>query len=265
MELVGKRILITGASRGIGKGLAEGLAAEGARLALLARQDGPLKKLAESLGASSYAVDLGQPEATRGLIERIENDGGPIDVLVNNAGVSYVNYFLDNSEEEIETLFQINVLAPVLLCRQAIRRMLDRGCGHIVNVSSLASIMSPPGLIHYGATKAALSHYTAGLRQDLRGLPIGITLVELGSVPTELDDMSRRYGPIRKLAEQSAGRDGQPRDLTPLPVVVAAVIDAIRNAKRHVRLPRQAAPLCMMVEGPRRLTEWLFRNVDPRS
>lgn len=264
VELSGKRVLVTGASRGIGRGLAEGLAREGARLALLARRSEALESLGEQLGARTYAVDLSGPEATRGLIERIEVDAGPIDVLVNNAGVSHVNHMLRNSEDEIEAIFRINLHAPAMLCRQVIPRMLERGGGHIVNVSSLAAVLSPPGLVHYGASKAGLSHYTAGLRQDLRGRPIGITLVQLGSVPTELDAMSRNYGPIRDLSSRTGGSSGKPpRDITPLPVVVAAIIAAIKQNRRHVRLPRAAAPLCMLVEVPRRITEWAFRKVDP--
>jgi short-subunit dehydrogenase len=264
VNLSGKRVLVTGASRGIGQGLAEALAREGTRLALLARSSDALEGLGEQLGARTYAVDLSHPEATRGLIERIEADGGPIDVLVNNAGVSHVNHVLRNSEEEIEAIFRINLLAPVLLCRQVIPRMLERGGGHIVNVSSLAAVLSPPGLVHYGASKAGLSHYTAGLRQDLRGRPIGITLVQLGSVPTDLDAMSRNYGPIRDLSARTARGNGKPpRDITPLPVVVAAIVAAIKQNRRHVRLPQAAVPLCMLVELPRRVTEWAFRNVDP--
>jgi len=260
MDLSGKRVLITGASRGIGRGLAEGFAGEGARVALLARSEGALRQLAEQLGGTAFAVDLSEPGGTDGLIERIEADGGPIDVLVNNAGVSYVKYMLDNSPEEIERLFRLNLLAPVHLCRQVIPRMLARGGGHIVNISSMAAVLAPPGLVHYSASKAGLSHYTAGLRQDLRGLPIDTTLVELGSVPTELDDLSRQYGPLRELAQRSQGRD-----ITPLAVVVNAVIDAVKQRRRHVRLPRQLAPLSMLVEAPRRVAEWVFRRVEPRA
>lgn len=259
MQITGKRILITGASRGIGRGLAEAFAREGARVALVARSEAALKELADRLGGIAYSADLSEPSGAEGLIERIEADG-PVDVLINNAGVSYVKYMLDNTAEEIERLFRLNVLTPVLLCRQIIPRMIERGGGHIVNVSSLAAVIAPPGLVHYAATKAALSQYTAGMRMDLRGLPIGITLVQIGSVPTELDDMSRNYGPIREMTQRAKGSD-----ITPLPVVVEAIVDAVRNDKRHVRFPRLMSPLSMMVELPRRLSEWMFRSVAPRE
>jgi short-subunit dehydrogenase len=259
MQIKDKRVLVTGASRGIGRGLAVAFAREGARVALVARSEEALQALAEELGGTAYRADLSEPAGADGLIERIEADG-PVDVLINNAGVSFVKYMLDNTPEEIEQIFRINVLTPIHLCRQVLPGMLARGGGHIVNVSSLAAVIAPPGLVHYAATKAALSQYTAGLRMDLRGLPIGTTLVQIGSVPTELDDLSRNYGPIREMTQRAKGSD-----ITPLPVVVEAIVDAVKNDKRHVRFPRALSPLSMLVEIPRRLNEWMFRSVSARG
>ena len=259
MQIKDKRVLITGASRGIGRGLAVAFAREGARVALVARSEEALKALAEELGGTAYRADPSQPSGADGLIERIEADG-PVDVLINNAGVSFVKYMLDNTPEEIEQIFRINVLTPIHLSRQVIPGMLARGGGHIVNMSSLAAVIAPPGLVHYAATKAALSQYTAGLRMDLRGLPIGTTLVQIGSVPTELDDMSRNYGPIREMTQRAKGSD-----ITPLPVVVDAIVEAVKYDKRHVRFPRAMSPLSMLVEIPRRLNEWMFRSVSARG
>ena len=203
MHISGRRILVTGSSRGIGRALAERFAAEGARVALVARSEGPLQELAARLGGRAYPADLNDPVAVEGLIKRIEADGGGIDILVNNAGISNVDYVLNHTAEDIEAIFRTNVLTPMHLCRQVIPSMIERGRGHIVNMSSLAAVLTPPGLVHYGASKAALSHYTAGLRQDLRGLPITLTLVQIGSVPTELDDMSRRYPPLREMIRRT--------------------------------------------------------------
>jgi short-subunit dehydrogenase len=124
--------------------------------------------------------------------------------------------------------------------------------------------MTPPGLVHYGASKAALSHYTAGLRQDLRGLPISLTLVQIGSVPTELDDMSRRYPPLREMIRRTERTPFAGRDITPIARVVDAIVHAVERDARHVRLPRAMAILPMLVELPRRMTELMFRDIDPR-
>jgi short-subunit dehydrogenase len=264
MTISDKRVLITGASRGIGRALAERFAQKGARLALLARSEGPLKALADQLGGRAYVVDLTDPEAVEGLIERIESDGGGIDILVNNAGISNIDYVLNHSAADIEMIFRTNLLTPLHLCRQVIPRMIERGGGHIVNMSSLAAVMTTPGLVHYGASKAALSHFTAGLRQDLRGLPITTTLVQIGSVPTELDDMSRRYPPFRELIRRTEKSRFAGRDITSIETVVAAIVEAVEREKRHVRFPKPLAILPMLVEVPRRLTERMFRGIDPR-
>jgi short-subunit dehydrogenase len=259
MELADRRVLVTGASRGIGRALAEGFAAAGAHVAVVARSEGPLKELAERLGGTAHAADLTDPVATVTLARRVEDEAGPVDVLVNNAGISHIGYFLSQSAEQI---YQVNLMAPVRLCRELLPRMIERGRGHVVNVSSLAGVISTPGLVHYGSSKAGLSHYTAGLRQELHGLPIGVTLVELGSVPTELDDQTRDWEPMRAfLARQRRGGD----DRVPLEAVVSAVVEAVRKDEPHVRLPRALAPLAMLSESPRRISRWLFRNVDARG
>jgi short-subunit dehydrogenase len=254
MELRGRRVMITGASRGIGRGLAEAFAREGAIVALVARSEAPIKELAERLGGTAHPCDLCDADAVLALVDRVEREAGPIDVLVNNAGVSHVKHLLDQSPEEVAQILQTNLVAPVQICRQVIPRMLERGGGHIVNLSSIAAVLAPPGLVVYGASKAGLSHYTAGLRQDLRGRPIGTTTVEIGSTATKMDDATQAYGPYARLRGDRAVRDVQ----MPVEKVVDAIVDAVKNERRHVRLPRALAPLGWLVETPRRLAELLF-------
>src|SRR5437764_4636305 len=125
MELAGRRVLITGASRGIGRALAEQFAGAGARVALVARSEAPLKELADRLGGTAHPCDLGDPDQLTGFIDRVEAEGGPIDVLVNNAGVDKAGFIQELSAADVETLFRLNVIAPVELCRQVIPRMLE--------------------------------------------------------------------------------------------------------------------------------------------
>src|SRR5438552_17574934 len=140
MELAGRRVMITGASRGIGEALAERFAAAGTRVALVARSEGPLKELAGRLGGTAHPADLADPEQVAGLVDRVEADGGPIDVLVNNAGIDTTGAFINTAPSDVEFLYRLNLVTPVELCRQLVPRMLDRGRGHIVNVSSLAGV-----------------------------------------------------------------------------------------------------------------------------
>lgn len=259
MRLEGRRVLITGASRGLGAALARGVRARGAEVALVARSAAPLGALAAELDGRAYPCDLADPQAVVELVDRVEADG-PVDVLINNAGVAHVGWFGDRTLEEIEQIIAVNLRAPLLLMRLLLPRMLERGRGQVVNISSLAAVIAPPGLVTYSATKAGLSHATAGLRADFRGDPITFTLVQLGSVDTDMDREARSYGPLRELAERSKGRD-----ITPLEVFVRRVVDAIERDRPRVDLPPAARPLAAAVELPRRVGRLLFRRASVRE
>jgi len=261
MELAGRRVLITGASRGIGHSLAERFAAAGARVALVARSEGPLKELADRLGGTAHPADLADPEQLAGLVDRVEADGGPVDVLVNNAGVDKAGFITEVAAADIENLYRVNVIAPVELCRQAIPRMLERGRGHIVVMSSMAGVGSYPGYSMYASSKAALNHFTACLRADLKGKPVGTTLVEVAFVvPTEMAENVKANAGIRKAAD----RFYTLHTLVDVPLhkLTAEVVEAVRHDRRHVRLPRRLAPLALLGEAPRRSVEVLLTGVD---
>jgi short-subunit dehydrogenase len=263
MELRGKRVLITGASRGIGESLAHAFAGAGARVALVARSRDSLESLAAELGGTVHPADLADSTQVAGLIQRVEDDGGPIDVLVNNAGIESTAGFTDAPDDELRRITDVNYIAPAELCRQVIPGMLRRGGGHIVNVSSLSGVMMFPGLVTYSASKAALSHFTAGLRTDFRGLPIGTTLVELGPIPTDLLAKADNYQPTAK-SFQRAYRLRTTVD-TPREKVAKDVVNAVVKGRRHVRLPKRSASLAMLAEAPRRLTEIALTGVPHQA
>lgn len=259
MQLPGARVLITGASRGIGEATARAFADAGARVALVARSEEPLAKLAAELGGDAYPTDLADANALAGLFDRIEADG-PVDVVVNNAGVAPAARFVETDAAAIDAVFRLNLLAPAELCRQALARMVPRGRGHVVNISSLAGVSAVPGLAPYSASKAGLSQLSAALRAEVKGRGVGITLVELGPVVTGMLDGVHEYGPTARSFERGA-RLGVLVDLDPA-VVARAVVDAVRRDRRHVRLPRRSSLLMMIGEAPRRLTEIMLIGVD---
>ena len=259
MDITGRRVLITGASRGIGRALAEGFRAAGAELALVARSAGPLGELAEGLGGAAYPADLSDPAQVEGLVERVEADG-PVDVLVNNAGVSNIGWVLDQKPADVEALFRTNLLTPIHLCQQAIPRMIERGRGHVVNVASVAAVVTPPGLVHYGASKAGLAHYTAGLRLELKGLPVGLTCVQIGSTATDMDDATQAYPPYRALR----GDRSVEQVRFPIEKVVEGVVGAVRENRYHVVLPPYLKVATSLVEVPRALLRFAFRNTSVR-
>ena len=254
MRLAGRRVLVTGASRGIGAELARAFAGRGAELALVARSPDALDAIARDTGGRAYPADLSDVAAIPDLVSRIEADG-PIDVLVNNAGVSNVGWFLDRTVEEIDQVLTLNLQAPMLLCHAVLPGMVERQRGTVVNISSMAAVFAPPGLVAYGASKAGLSHMTAGLRADLRDQPITFVNVHLGSVKTDMDDEARSYGPLRQLAEKSAGRD-----ITPMEDFVAAVLRAVEQDREEVRVPLAMAPLAAATNLPRRVGRLIFKR-----
>jgi uncharacterized protein len=258
VRLPGARVVVTGASRGIGAALATELAARGASVVLVARSVEPLEKLAAELGGESFAADLADASAIEPLVRRIEAEG-PIDVLVNNAGVDLTGDLVALPGAEIARLVAVNLCAPMLLCRAVIPGMRRRRRGHIVNVSSLAGTNAVPGLAPYSASKAGLSHFTAGLRADLKGTPITTTLAEVGTVESTMVDSLRAHEPTRR-ALARLERLHVSIDLD-MGVVVDALVDAIERDKRHVRLPLRDALFPMIVEAPRRLTELLLMGV----
>lgn len=257
------RIVVTGASRGIGAVLASELARRGNDLVLVARSAADLERVAaDTTRAECFTADLADVDGIGGLVEAIEASG-PIDVLVNNAGVDLTGRFWELPPERIGHLVTLNLVAPLLMARFALPQMLARGSGHIVNVSSLSGTNTIPGLVPYSASKAGLSHATGVLRSELRGTPITTTLVEIGPVASDMMGNLRQYGPTRRSVQRLA-RLRLTYDLD-MDKVAIAIADAIDRRARHVRLPRRDALFPLLTEAPRRLTEWLLTGVDHRQ
>jgi uncharacterized protein len=262
VELRGKRVLITGASRGIGRALAGHFADAGATVALVARDRVALEELADALGGTAHPADLLDPEQLERLIHRVEDEAGAVDVLVNNAGIHYPGPLWEHSPEQLAAQVRLNLTAPLELCRQAIPRMLRRGGGHIVNVASLAAVASVPGMSTYAATKAGLSHGTAALRDELKGLPIGVTTVMVGGVPTDMLEQGADYPPFGKgfarLRRIQLLPDTSADDLG------AAVVKGVVQGKHTVFLPRRAFPFVAAVEAPRKVVRLALLGIKRR-
>lgn len=259
MLLNGRRVLLTGASRGIGEALARAFSDRGAELALVARGSDQLERVAKETGGTAYPCDLSDLASLPELVERV----GPVDVLVNNAGVSHVGWYLDRTDDEIDQIMTVNLLAPMRLCRLVLPGMVSRERGQVVNISSMAAVIAPPGLATYSASKAGLSHFTAGLRADLRDHPITFTTVTLGSVSTEMDEEARNYLPMRTLAAGSKGRD-----ITPMEDFVRAVVKGVEADHPEVRVPKVMAPLAALANAPRRVGRLVFKRApawEPRA
>jgi uncharacterized protein len=264
MDVNGARILITGASRGIGKTIAERLANSGARVALVARNAEQLTQLAEQLNGTAHPCDLADPKQVDGLIERVEREaGGPIDVLINNAGLDEIGLLTDKSAEDSLRIHQVNLLTPIELCRQVIPGMTARGKGQLVNVTSSAACGAFSGMSLYASTKAGLANFTRVLRFELKGLPLTVTDVAIGPVPTEmLVNIGNEFSPARRSFARLRHLQLMPNTTTDR--VADAVIDAIRTESKHVRLPRRSAIYPAMADFPQRLVQLTLIGIPTR-
>jgi short-subunit dehydrogenase len=181
MDLSGRTALLTGATGGLGRAIAEAMAARGARLVLSARNAEALAAMAAGLpgeGHGTAPADLAEP----GAAERLATEVGEVDVLVANAGLPAAGYLTDFSAEQVSRALRVNLEAPMLLARALCPAMVERGAGHLVFISSLSGKAASPRSSIYNATKFGLRGFALGLRPDLAPSGVGVSIVSPGFV-----------------------------------------------------------------------------------
>jgi short-subunit dehydrogenase len=180
MRLDGSTVLLTGASGGIGQAIARALDERGAKLLISGRRGEQLERIAADLGGrpTPLPADLTLAADATALAER----AGTVDVLVANAALPASGPIVDFTPEEIDRALDVNLRAPVQLTRALLPGMVERGDGHVVLVSSLAGKVASVGSSLYSATKFGLRGFAAGLREDLHGTGVGVTVVFPGFV-----------------------------------------------------------------------------------
>lgn len=186
-DLRGANVILTGGSRGIGPYIARALAREGANVALAARDGQQLDTVRgeiEALGVRAVAVpaDITQTADRERLVERATAELGPVDALVNNAGVEPTGEFTDLDAQTIEDAIATNLTATLLLTHRVLPGMIERGRGHIVNVASLAGKMPIAYDSVYSATKFAVVGFSHAIREELRASGVGVSVVCPGFV-----------------------------------------------------------------------------------
>jgi len=263
MELEGKSVVVTGASRGIGAEIAKQFAYAGSRVVLSARSEDAISRLAEEISGTAIPLDVNDPENVRTYIDRVESETGPIDILINNAGIEKSTLIEDITESEIEETLRVNLISPQILTASALPRMLARGSGHLVFTSSIAATTGQPAMSAYCSSKAGLTRYAESLRMELRYTPLNVTILHLGPVDTKMWDQidtdvlmkkgKDRFMKLRVMAVADPKK------------VAKATVKAVEKNKKEVRLPKRMASNAALNGISTKLFAALLTGIDVRT
>jgi NAD(P)-dependent dehydrogenase (short-subunit alcohol dehydrogenase family) len=244
--LSGKVVAITGAARGIGKATATALVRKGARVAIGDLDRELAERTAAELGGGTIAValDVTDRDSLAAFLDEAERQLGPLDVVVNNAGIMPVTPFVEESEDSIRRQIDINLHGVIAGSQMAIERMRPRGNGHIVNIASQAGKGGVPGIATYSATKHGVVGLSEAIRAELRGTGVEVSCVMPTVVNTELT-----AGVGQRMVKAV-----EPED------VANEIVDALEAPRFDVWVPRANGALFKFVALlPRRTREALGR------
>ncbi len=243
----GQVAVITGASSGIGWALARALAAEGARVGLVARRREALERLAAEIAraggtAAAAPADVGDRPAVVAAVHELAARLGPVDLLVANAGVGAPTRLDPLNVGDIEKMFRVNTLGVVYAFEAVLPEMLRRGRGHLAAVSSLGAYKGLPGESAYCASKAAVITFLEGLRIQLRDRGIAVTTICPGFVRTPMTSVNEFHMPFLLEADEAARR----------------IVRALRRRKKVYNFPW---PMALLMRLTRWLPDWAMARV----
>jgi NAD(P)-dependent dehydrogenase (short-subunit alcohol dehydrogenase family) len=246
-SLHGRVVVVTGGGRGIGRAIATALADRGCRVAIGDVDSVSAREAAAALGedAVGLALDVTDRPGFTTFLNEVERRLGPIDVLVNNAGIMAVGPFDEEDDATVIRQLEINLHAVIHGTKEAVRRMKPRGTGHIVNVASSAGKTGFPHLATYCATKHGVVGLSEAVRAELRGTGVEISVVMPGLVRTEL---------IAGLVESRGFKASTPEDVAEL------VVEALQFPRFDVYVPKSIGPTWAVLQLlPRRGREAVGR------
>jgi len=210
--------LVTGASRGIGKAIAERLASDGHHVVLVARSEDAIQNAADAINAAgghaeACPCDLADDEAVDAMLAGVVDRHGRLDILVNNAGITRDGLILRMSDEDFDAVIGTNLRAAFRLCRAAARPMMRGRWGRIINIGSVVGVMGNPGQSNYAAAKAGLIGMTRSIGKELGGKGITANVVAPGFIETDMTDALPEQLVQEAVARLPLRRLGRPEEI----------------------------------------------------
>ncbi|MEZ5771636.1 MAG: 3-oxoacyl-[acyl-carrier-protein] reductase [Defluviimonas denitrificans] len=236
-DLTGKAALVTGASGGIGGAIATALHGAGAVVGLSGTREAPLAELAAELGERAHVLpcDLSDMAAVEALPKRAVEAMGALDILVNNAGITRDNLFMRMSDEDWQSVIDVDLTSAFRLCRGAVRGMMKARWGRIVNITSVVGTAGNPGQANYCAAKAGLTGMSKALAQEVASRGITVNCIAPGFIATAMTDKLNDEQKGRITASIPTGRMGTPEEIASAVLYLASVeAGYVTGATLHV-------------------------------
>ena len=223
-DLTGKNVLVTGASGGIGGEIARRLHASGASVGVSGTRLEPLKALAADLGERAHvlACNLSDTAAITELPKQASEAMGSVDILVNNAGITRDNLFMRMSQDEWQSVLDVNLTATMLLCKGVLRGMMKARWGRIVNISSVVGATGNPGQANYAASKAGMVGMSKSLAYEVASRGITVNAIAPGFIETAMTASLKDSQKETILSSIPSGRMGAPNEIAAAVVYLAS-------------------------------------------
>ncbi|CAN5837826.1 3-oxoacyl-[acyl-carrier-protein] reductase [soil metagenome] len=227
IDLSGKRALVTGGNRGIGRTIAETLAAAGADVAVFARSRDSVSQAAQSIAARGVRGlplygDVGSDEDVERAWNELMSEFDGLDILVNNAGITRDGLLLRMKPEDWDAVLDVNLTGAFRWCRRAVKQMLRQRSGRIVNISSIVGVIGNPGQANYAASKAGLIGFSKSLAVEVATRGITVNVIAPGFIETEMTHVLGEEAQGEFLARIPLGRLGTPADVANLALFLAS-------------------------------------------
>ena len=223
-NLTGKTALITGASGGIGAAIAKSLHAAGATIAISGTRQAVLEELKAQIGENVHVLpcNLSNAEDVEKLIPSAEAAMGGLDILVNNAGITKDGLAMRMKDEDWQSVIDVNLTSNFRLCRAAMRGMMKKRWGRIINITSIVGVTGNPGQVNYVASKAGIIGMTKSIAQELAARNVTANCVAPGFIATPMTDVLNDKQKEAILGRIPAGRMGGPNDIAAAVIYLAS-------------------------------------------